>query len=462
MDKKLIFLIVLVCYSVIVNAALFNNSCKTLTGGMSCLNSSNDGNITLTGTKLRWSNLLDVPSGFVDTDTWNSTADFYHAFYNLSNPYGYINSGNMSNFINASGMIRNWTNEITSSEANLNASMRWLGAYDIATTYNQNDTVYYRNGTFISLQSANTGNQPNIQGNTWWYSITLDFNIPTDASSVPYGWIYFYNDGMYVDRYIVFNETKLNLTIDERANISGMIRNWSSATDTDTWNSTADFFDNRQANKLCLYNATSGKIACNYTDQVGSGTFNYGDYFDQQLNSTKGVTFENIKLAGSINDSNDLMCIDTNNRILYGSDGNTEQIEFSDIANGVQISNSYYMPTTGGDAGHVLTSNGVGTALWDEGEPKWIANYSNMQTDCPSGNYSYGLYANGTFKCRNDNSGSGVGDNLGNHIATQNLQMNTYNITNVSTVRFNKISGPCDLSLNGSICSNATGTYIVG
>lgn len=42
------------------------------------------------------------------------------------------------------------------------------------------------------------------------------------------------------------------------------------------------------------------------------------------------------------------------------------------------------------------------------------------------------------------------------------LQMNTGNITNSSYIRFNQISGACDLTITHSICSNATGMYIVG
>jgi len=45
---------------------------------------------------------------------------------------------------------------------------------------------------------------------------------------------------------------------------------------------------------------------------------------------------------------------------------------------------------------------------------------------------------------------------------TGNLDVNENNLTDVSYIKFKKIAGSCDLTINGSICSNASGTYIVG
>lgn len=35
-------------------------------------------------------------------------------------------------------------------------------------------------------------------------------------------------------------------------------------------------------------------------------------------------------------------------------------------------------------------------------ETNWNANYTNMLVNCSDGNYNYGIYNNGSFKCRND------------------------------------------------------------
>ena len=58
------------------------------------------------------------------------------------------------------------------------------------------------------------------------------------------------------------------------------------------------------------------------------------------------------------------------------------------------------------------TFNTTGDTRWltsfTELDPKWSANFTNMVTDCPGGNYSYGMYDNGTWKCRSDVSGAGA------------------------------------------------------
>lgn len=45
---------------------------------------------------------------------------------------------------------------------------------------------------------------------------------------------------------------------------------------------------------------------------------------------------------------------------------------------------------------------------------------------------------------------------------TSDIDVGTGNVTNVSYMTLNKIGGACDLLTNGTICSNGTGTYIIG
>lgn len=92
------------------------------------------------------------------------------------------------------------------------------------------------------------------------------------------------------------------------------------------------------------------------------------------------------------------------------------------------------------------TTGGAGA----ESDPFWLANYTNMQTDCPNGNYSYGMYANGTFKCRSDVSGGGSSsDNLEWNITYQNVRDPTgFRNRNESNLSFNPNTR--NLSINGS------------
>jgi len=52
--------------------------------------------------------------------------------------------------------------------------------------------------------------------------------------------------------------------------------------------------------------------------------------------------------------------------------------------------------------GNQITSGGALIANVSESDPNWAANFTNMQIDCGAGNYSYGIYSNGTWKCRSD------------------------------------------------------------
>jgi hypothetical protein len=54
--------------------------------------------------------------------------------------------------------------------------------------------------------------------------------------------------------------------------------------------------------------------------------------------------------------------------------------------------------------GSLLTNLPAGGEI----DPMWSANFTNMQTDCPSTNYAYGVNGNGTLKCRQDQAGSGL------------------------------------------------------
>jgi hypothetical protein len=57
------------------------------------------------------------------------------------------------------------------------------------------------------------------------------------------------------------------------------------------------------------------------------------------------------------------------------------------------------------DTKYYLDSNPDGF-ISIESDPKWSANFTNMQTDCPSDNYAYGVNENGMLKCRQDQTGS--------------------------------------------------------
>ncbi len=55
----------------------------------------------------------------------------------------------------------------------------WIGTYAGGTTYALCDVVYYSNSSYVSIQAANTGHQPDISS-TWW---TVIYSAPVNFQS---------------------------------------------------------------------------------------------------------------------------------------------------------------------------------------------------------------------------------------------------------------------------------------
>jgi len=116
-----------------------------------------------------------------------------------------------------------------------------------------------------------------------------------------------------------------------------------------------------------------------------------GNPFNQVLNTTSDVAFNNITAnTGFFSYLGSLV-----NRItaLFVQD--------IDASGNVNAANYTLNGTTIRDWNDI--SSGI------ESDPKWSANFTNMQTDCPSNNYVYGVNGNGTLKCRQDQTGGGSG-----------------------------------------------------
>jgi len=98
------------------------------------------------------------------------------------------------------------------------------------------------------------------------------------------------------------------------------------------------------------------------------------------------------------------------------------------------------------------------------------SSYNSLVSDNSSWNESYanGKYLTGTYNATYDLWAYNQTTPATNYADTNfynkssNVDMLNRNITNTGYIKFTKITGPCDLTINGSICSNSTGTYIVG
>lgn len=96
----------------------------------------------------------------------------------------------------------------------------------------------------------------------------------------------------------------------------------------------------------------------------------------------------------------------------------------------------------------------------------WLSTFAYNYNQTITSIYSYNhtsaietLYGKWFY---NMSDGIGVVDYTNIAMLNQSNNFNQNNLTNVTYIKFNRILGACDLTINGSICSNATGTYIVG
>jgi len=162
------------------------------------------------------------------------------------------------------------------------------------------------------------------------------------------------------------------------------------------------------------------------TGQVAVGIYPNGTFVCEQDN-TGGAGAEPDGNVTSICGDNEVLlgqdstlCIHFNNSI----DDRDRYNDSEDIW--IVVDNNSFYPYSSNPSGY-LTS-------YTEIDPLWDANYSNMQSDCYAGNYSYGIYPNGTFKCRGD-SGAGTDTTI--------LTENQYNAT-----QFDENSGTLNIIMS--------------
>jgi hypothetical protein len=155
---------------------------------------------------------------------------------------------------------------------------------------------------------------------------------------------------------------------------------------------------------------TTQVVAANVTT-IGTGFFSYLGSLASRI--TK-LFIRDIDASGNIETSENVSAkyfkgdgsLLTN---LPAGGGGGEEIDPIWAANSSTVARTGNCPagqfvqntTTGGVQCMTLSS---GT----ESDPQWTANFTNMQTDCLSNNYAYGINGNGTLKCRQDQSGSGL------------------------------------------------------
>lgn len=302
----------------------------------SCGSGSSGNNITgngITGKFAQWYNSTHLnysDVSLVDTDTWNNSDEIW----GVCNNNTFLDKDDNQTLVDYILYVNSTNGEGGSATSNNLTGNGQTGKY--AQWYNETHLNY----TDISFVDTDT-----------WNTSQEMFNAANNGTFYPFS----DNPKAYYNSTIGWN----NLTgVPALGNSTAEI--WY-VCDNNTFPYIETFLANNQTivDYILWVNSTNG--------EGGSGSFVYADYFDQQLNTTNGVTFENIKLTGTINDTNDLYSINSNNRVLYGADGTTAILDWTGMYNN-GIPFSYDIPTvtfTIDDAnlrfvgGSILDNNGV-------------------------------------------------------------------------------------------------------
>jgi len=115
--------------------------------------------------------------------------------------------------------------------------------------------------------------------------------------------------------------------------------------------------------------------------------------------------------------------------------------------------------STACSGGEVLYGNGTcSVPSLSESDPVWASNHTNMQVDCGAGLYSYGIYENGTLKCRVD-SGTDYTAGTGLKLIGAEFSFNeTYGDNRYITSESDPIFGAWDYS---NLLNKSSDTYVV-
>jgi hypothetical protein len=314
---------------------------------------------------------------------WNATNTSY---YLATNPFGFYNSTTLQNLSQLSDDIL-WT-----SQFNTTGDSRWL------TSFSETDPFWSANySAFLTTQALTTNNTFYLNSNplnfingTYGNSTYLLKTGDTATGN------YTFDSGtLFIDStndMVGIGDTTPDHKLDVEGNIGlgvGGYINWG-----DTDGSTGyGFRDN--AGVIEFKNASGSWMPIPTNVSAGSGSAggwtNSSDTTSTNLNVNVNAgnfyvntTSERVGI-GTINPQNTLNVVgDINSTLDIFSRNNNLTIA--------------YFLTTNNTFAQLTTLNNGTYANTAETDPKWSANYTNLQTAC-SPNFVTGIFANGTFQC---------------------------------------------------------------
>jgi hypothetical protein len=347
-----------------------------------------------------------------DNNVYSNTNYNNHTIYNVSN----VTS---NKFCIGTSCVNSW-NSLTNSSFNQSLA----------------DSLY--------LKIVNEGNL-NVNSSTYWVGLSSVLGIFGSAITNDLGWLtwsqiypnfYFKNQTYNSSDVDTLLNGKLNLT-DQRYNDTTLALAVNN-TAKDKYNSTyAGYYfgaRNETSDVFTNYNSTwdnRGQIALVAANLSSINTTgNIGVLYNLTASQIANLS------AGQYQSVTNQTITSVNNSALHISD--------LPLANKTSVSCSNIT----GAVSNLCTITGAG----GETDPIWSSNFTNMQTDCPTGNYSYGIYSNGTLKCRSDISGTSSGNYFDQQLnTTSNVKFNWLNLTTLLVGTYNISDWYANVSRNWTL-----------
>jgi len=377
-------------------------------------------------------NIITYEMNYTDVALTNQSTSW--GIYNLTSSY--INAFlEWSNLKNIPSYVKDWDYKLNQTDQRYNETVLASDKYNVTYAVTSGDVTANRsnflttfNTTYAATTSQWNGNSSTLIGcinnvsyldrsNTTYAATTTQWD---GNKTVLIGCV---NNASYLSTYNVTydvvdkewdgNKTALIGTINNASYLTtynvtyhGLINN---ASYLSTFNTTyATWLPNYTASKIYWYNYSTIDQA--YTNTVNNSLASWVDTFFLRISEI----YTNLQITGMIS-------------------GNVSNVR-------TDINNNYTSSISISSTMISQNRTAINTAI--------TGNATNLTTYINTRDGTADLH---THKL----------NNLSNGNLTINLPMNTNNITQVSYITFAKITGACSLTLNGSICRNASGIYIV-
>ncbi|MGY4884455.1 MAG: hypothetical protein ACP5NZ_02640, partial [Nanobdellota archaeon] len=261
---------------------------------------------------------------------------------------------NNGSYLNNTEVDPKWYANYTNMQINCSAGSFAVGIFSNGTVQctpfasTETDPKAY-NGTLVDLLRLNNG--------TYITNLILNNGTYTNVTNTSYATLLNLNNGTYITSLILNNGTYTNVT-----NISYA-----------TW--------------LALNNGS-------YFNAAETDSYWYANYTNMQPNCPTGTFAIGIFSNGTFE------CVDESDPKAYnGTLVDLLRLNNGTYITGLVLNNGTYTNVTNFSYVTWTILNNGSYLNNTEVDPKWYANYTNLQEDCAAGSFVMGIYPNGTVQC---------------------------------------------------------------